>query len=143
MYSFVIIRIFWSYLTHCASEWFLFKKYGEPGWKAIIPCYNYIVEFEKVWDSRIIIGSYIALILTGIVFLINPTAGYILFTISIIVIGILFIIFLHKKSKAFGQNARMTVVLLLFPLIGNLVLGLGKAKFMESEEANSEFLYFN
>ncbi|MBQ3331090.1 MAG: hypothetical protein IJG87_07915 [Ruminococcus sp.] len=32
--------------------WFTFKKMNLPGWKGIIPFYNYYVLFEKLWDIK-------------------------------------------------------------------------------------------
>lgn len=32
--------------------WFTFKKMGLPGWKGIIPFYNYYVLCEKLWDKK-------------------------------------------------------------------------------------------
>ena len=32
--------------------WFTFRKMGIPGWKGIIPFYNFYVICEKVWDTK-------------------------------------------------------------------------------------------
>ena len=32
--------------------WFTFKKMGKPGWKGIIPFYNYYVLFDELWEKK-------------------------------------------------------------------------------------------
>lgn len=34
------------------AMWKIFKKAGEPGWKAIIPIYNNYILFKIVWDTK-------------------------------------------------------------------------------------------
>ena len=34
------------------GTWFVFKKLGMPGWKCIIPFYNFYLLFDKVWDKK-------------------------------------------------------------------------------------------
>ena len=45
--------ISWA-LAACAfvGSWFTFKKMGLPGWKGIIPFYNYYVLFDTVWEKK-------------------------------------------------------------------------------------------
>ena len=46
MYSMILIA------GQYVGLWFTFRKMGLPGWKGIIPFYNYYVICEKVWDTK-------------------------------------------------------------------------------------------
>ena len=45
--SILILVIGW-YILQVVAYWQIFEKAGEPGWKAIIPCYNtYKIHLER------------------------------------------------------------------------------------------------
>ncbi|MBR3220305.1 hypothetical protein IKF76_00340 [Candidatus Saccharibacteria bacterium] len=77
------------------GNWFLFKKAGQPGWKALIPFYNNYVLFQ-IAD----LNPWLSLLLY-----INP--------INIVMSLILDI----KLAKVFGRGGGFALGLLLFPPI--------------------------
>lgn len=43
--SILILVIGW-YILQVVAYWQIFEKAGEPGWKAIIPCYNTYTQYN-------------------------------------------------------------------------------------------------
>lgn len=88
----------------------LFRKIGEPVWKAWVPLLNVATVLK--------IGGFSPwLVLLNIV----PIFGGIAFIV-------VFIVSVHRISVGFGAGAGMTVVGALFPLIWASVLGFGPAR---------------
>lgn len=105
------------------TAWKVFEKYGEPGWKGIIPFYSDFVEFGKVWSSTVGIVYIIATII-GIID--TKESGLILGLISAIAAIAAFVInimFAIKKSKAFGCGVGTILLLIFLPFVGNLYIG--------------------
>jgi len=107
----LVYMIFWFAIVAILviSMWKIFAKAGKPGWAAIIPIYNMLVFLE-------IIG--------------RPWWWLLLMFIPFVnfVIGIVVAIDL---GKAFGKDAAYSIILLwLFSLIGYLMLGFGKDKYV-------------
>lgn len=98
------------------TAWKVFIKYGEPGWKGIIPFYSQFIEYSKVWTPAMGI-AYIVLYILGILKI--PVVSLICSILSIAIA----IVFAHKKSSAFGRSILLTLVLIFFPFIGNLYIG--------------------
>lgn len=94
--------------------WKIFVKAGKPGWAAIIPIYNYIVLLQivgrPVW--------WVAFFLLAII----PFVGW-------IAVLVLSIIVANDLAKSFGKDVGFTVLLVLLPFIGYLILGFGKDKY--------------
>lgn len=80
--------------------WKIFVKAGKPGWASIVPVYNIWITFEIVGYQ----GWWSILSL------------------------ILFVNF--KIAKAFGKSDLFGVLNVLFPYVGLLILGFGKAQFV-------------
>lgn len=102
--------------------WKTFRKAGRPGWTAIIPVYNTWVLFEisgkPGWWA--LLGSvsaiFISLILPLYVGLILPL--------------VLYIVASFELTRRFGKGIVFTIFgLILFPIIGFLILGFGKAAY--------------
>lgn len=91
------------------AMWKVFTKAGKPGWAAIIPIYNVIVELE-------IVG--------------RPLWWVILFLIPFVNIVVAIIVSIDL-AKSFGKSALFGVVgLVLFSIIGWLMLGFGDSKYI-------------
>ena len=112
-----------------ASQWIMFKKAGESGWKCLIPIYNIYILckiarrpklFWKYMVSSILVFVFACVSIGGIiatagvgmttgelsgssvgVFLI----GILLMLISLLVLGIIVCILYFNLAKAFGQGA--------------------------------------
>jgi hypothetical protein len=107
----LVYMLFWIAIVAILviAMWKIFAKAGKPGWAAIIPIYNMLVFLE-------IIG--------------RPWWWLLLMFIPFVnfVIGIVVAIDL---GKAFGKDAGYSIILLwLFSLIGYLILGFGKDKYL-------------
>lgn len=133
------VMIIYVVLT-LVSNWKVFVKYGEPGWKGLIPFYSIYVECQKVWTTTagwVIIG---VTVLYGILESVLKSSTSTLLSVLSIVAGIAIIVLdimmNNRKAKAFGKGIGMTIVLVLFPFIGNLVLGLGSAEYLGNPEDN-------
>jgi len=115
-------KLIWLILE-LITAWKVFEKYGEPGWKGIVPFYSDLVEFEKVWTKNMGIFYIVAAILACLD--VNDAGGIlgILATVGAIATFVINIILASKKSKAFGGAIGLTLVLIFFPFIGNLYIG--------------------
>ncbi len=112
------------------TAWKVFEKYGEPGWKGLIPIYSDYVEYGKVWAANLGLFYCLALYL---VHKYEETAtglpGAVLNIIGLAALGV-HIIFCWRKAKAFGQGVGLTLVLLFLPFVGNLVIGFGGSEYL-------------
>lgn len=110
------------------AMWKVFQKAGEPGWKALVPIYNY-------WTLCQIAGRpgwwSLSFLLVAIP-IVNIVGWIVPFLVSIVVsldIGKAF-----KKSTAFS-----VVGLIIFSFIGYLILGFGKDKYHGANPVNLGF----
>lgn len=96
------------------SMWIIFTKAGRPGWAAIIPIYNVLVELEVAG---------------------KPDWWIILFFVPFVNIIIAFVI-LAALAEKFGKSAGWGIFLLgIFP-IGFPILAFGSAKYVPGETAS-------
>lgn len=99
---YIVVIVFFIYCM-----WRIFAKAGKPGWAAIIPIYNVLVEFEIVgrpwwWLWLMFVPG------------VNIAIG---------------IIVLLDLAKVFGKSSGFGVGLILLPFIFIPVLALGDAKY--------------
>ena len=113
------------------SQWKVFVKYGEPGWKGLVPIYSTIVEYGKIWEAKwgiiFIIATFVCSCLGQV-----TDAGLVVALITLVVaIFVMYmdIKFVVMKSKAFGYGVGMAILLVIFPFIANLILGFGSAEY--------------
>jgi hypothetical protein len=90
------------------SMWLIFEKANQPGWAAIIPIYNTIVQLG-------VIGRKWPRIFVYLIPLYNIYA---------------LIVDTNRLSKSFGYSSMFTVGLIFFPYIFLSILGFGKAKYV-------------
>lgn len=95
-------------LLSLIAMWKIYTKAGKPGWASIVPIYNVVVLFEIVelewW--HVLIAIFV------------PFAMF----IYLIVIDI-------KLAKVFGKGTGFILLLIFFPLIGQLILAFGNATY--------------
>lgn len=114
------------------SKMCLFKKYGEEGWKGIIPFYSTYIEGEHVWTGAMALLSEIIALVPQLINIYNTDSIAILSIITSVcaIAGlVLTIMMCNKKSKAFGKGIGMTIVLWILPFIGNLYLAFSDAQY--------------
>ena len=102
--SMVVLYYLVTYIFYVIAGIRIFAKFGEPGWKAIIPFYNTYVQYSKVWSSTMGIAS-VALTLIHVVGS-NYTADNAMLSMVIAIVGgVNFIVTLLgniKLAKSFG-----------------------------------------
>ena len=89
------------------AMWRIFKKAGEPGWKAIIPIYNSYILFKIVWDTKFFWISFGLGLLSSIVNVL-PAIGWLSYLISIATF-IIEVMVLNRLSKSFGHGTGFTI----------------------------------
>jgi len=109
--------VFWIFILAflvfiLVALWKLFEKAGEPGWKAIIPFYNYYILFKISWGN----GWYSLFITIPSVFnqifslsyyddYTYPSGGLVLLTFLLSICSLVFSIIMNiKLAKAFGKD---------------------------------------
>lgn len=120
------------YVLQVIGYWKIFKKFGEPGWKSIIPLYNYYLEVKYVWGSKwfwIIIGiAFLGGIVSGfgddgsaVAFLGDGIAA---------VASIITLVETFKLSKSFGHSWGWFLGLVFLKAIFTIMLGFGKSEYI-------------
>jgi len=106
--SAVLVIYFLIIVIVLVSQWKIYTKAGEPGWKGIIPFYS----------------TWVGLRLTG-----RPKLWMLWLFIPIV--NIYFAIaYVNGFSKSFGKGVGNTFLLLLLPYIGYPMLAFGDAKYV-------------
>ena len=136
------------YVITVIATWKIFKKAGEPGWKCLIPIYNYYLMYKIVgmknwfwWMIAIIICSSIAFAVNNF----NPytmteaqIANYdfgahpaVLITLLILCVVAIYVevVYAWRTSKVFGHGIGFFIGLLFFTPIFWLILGFDKSKY--------------
>lgn len=111
MAIFILIILLLTIITN----WKIFLKAGEKGWKSIIPIYNTVILFKIAglsgwWALGYFIVAFI------------PNVG------SLICLGIA-IYLMYRLAKAFGKGGGFTVGLVLLNTIFMMILAFGKAEY--------------
>ncbi len=88
-------------------SWKQFQKFGEAGWKCIIPFYSDWIEFKYIWGN----GAFMFLLFIPGAF------------------PIIAIIHCIKKAKAFGKNGGFAAGLIFLSLIFEAILAFGPAEY--------------
>ena len=120
--------------------WKVFNKFGEPGWKAIIPFYNYYVEYKYTWKPVMALPVIILGIGGGIAMqcVAEGSALQMIFSLAFLVGWVFSIVGFHKLSKAFGKGIGFTIGMVLFPGIFRMILGFGKAQYVGNSSATAQ-----
>ena len=129
------------------AMWKLFKKAGEPGWKALIPIYDvyilYKISGAKSWFWGLLVAEIIVFIETIIATsnggIVTDSAGNVTeikdvtFTVITVAMAIFelvaYIVLCAKLSKAFKRGAGTAIGLFFLPNIFTLILAFGSAKY--------------
>ena len=104
------------------AMWKLFKKAGEPGWKAIIPIYNNYIYFK-------IAGVPSLFWILIVVSVLSVVPNNIIVDIALILTMVINIYQAHSLSKAFGHGVGYTLGLLFLNLIFIFILGFGSSEY--------------
>ena len=142
----IILSIF-LYVLLIIACWKILKKAGEPGWKAIIPIYNFYIMYKIVgmqgwWWLMIGFSILYSIVATGTGYGPNLTpeelvafdfgahpffiTTLIIFCVTSIYVSV---VYAFRTAKVFGHGIGYTIGLLLLPNIFWLILGFGKSKY--------------
>ena len=126
--SILILVIGW-YILQVVAYWQIFEKAGEPGWKAIIPCYNTYTQYKFTWNANIywfvLFGTVIGGMLKSFDGIFSVLGSAILLAVTIINI-----VALNKLSRAFGHGTGFTIGLFFLNPIFKLILGFGSDQYI-------------
>ena len=129
------------------AMWKLFKKAGEPGWKALIPIYDiyilYKISGAKSWFWGLLVAEIIAFVETiiatnngGIVVDANGNiteikdVSFTIITVAMAIFELVcYIVLCGKLSKAFKRGLGTSIGLFFLPNIFTLILAFGSAKY--------------
>lgn len=123
-----MISIIW-YVFQVIAYWKMFNKFGEPGWKSIIPIYNSYIVYKATWNVKMFFIN----ILMAVLLALRSMDGTVFYTIAGIgAVGVIVIEIMKKNkiSKAFGHGFGFTLGLLFFDPIFKLILGFGSSKYI-------------
>lgn len=122
-----LIRYLMSSIGHSK----MYRKAGQAPWKAFIPVLNTYTNYQIAWSSKFFF-LYAALFI-----LVNALSSNGALQLLVAAAGIVMIVVDIKQhvkmAKCFGKGAGTGILLILFPGITSLVLGLGNAEFMAIE----------
>lgn len=111
-------------ILELVTAWKVFEKYGEKGWKGLIPFYSDYIEFGKVWTTTMGIAYIVLTIVKELINNVDALSNIpLLGTVVGLAAFIITVLCANKKAKSFGKGIGLTIVLVLVPFIGNLYIG--------------------
>lgn len=137
---YIIIGIILSlimYVLIAIGLWKMFEKAGEPGWKAVIPFYNFYVLFKLSWTPLWFWVSLGGSIFTFVFSILRVGAAlvsvFVVFVILVFIATLLInCIAMYKVSLAYGKPPIYTIGLIFLPYVFLMLIGLGKDKYKYS-----------
>ena len=143
----VLICTFIWYIITIIATWRIFKKAGEPGWKSLIPIYNYYIMFKIVGMSGWFWAELVIVIIASIIFGAqgyNPYASsaelaaynygsspLVIITLLVLLVFTLVMAIVNsiRTSHAFNHGGWFAAGLFFFQPIFWLILGFGGSKY--------------
>lgn len=123
--SLIVLYYLVTYIFYVIAGFRIFAKFGEPGWKAIIPFYNTYVQYSKVWSSAMGIVSVVLTLVHAIGS--SYTADNATLAMVVTLAGIAnFVVTLLgniKLAKSFGHGTGFGIGLTILQPIFILILG--------------------
>ena len=134
-----IVSLVMSILT-IIGGWKMFRKFGEPGWKAIIPFYSTWVEYKYTWKAVMAIPVIVLGFGGGILMKIAEAGSALQIIASLLFLAgwALTIIAYYKRSKAFGHGIGFTIGHLIAPGVMTIILGFGKSQYIGRGISNAQ-----
>lgn len=136
------------YILTIIAGWKIFKKAGEPGWKALIPIYNYYIMYKIVGMKGWFWGTFFITIIATIIMIASGVNFYDMTSeelasfnwgaypqviIALAVEGVIslmaWIIYAWRTSRAFGHGVGFAIGLFFLTNLFWLILGFGKSKY--------------
>lgn len=125
---FFIILFVIIFVLHIVGVWNVFKKAGEPGWKAIIPFYNtyvlYKISWSPMWFWITLLGGCVSGALASFA---TVTVCVVLAAIIGLFVFVVRFVMVFKLCVSFGWGVGRYILMLLFPTIMFMVMGFDKS----------------
>ena len=131
-----IVSLVMSVLT-VIGGWKMFRKFGEPGWKAIIPFYATWVEYQYTWKPVMMIPVVLLSVGGSALMQIAEDGSTLEMIASVAFLAgwVLTIIAYYKRCKAFGHGIGFTIGHIIAPGVLTIVLGFGKSQYIGNTAA--------
>lgn len=118
------------YVLCIIANWRIFTKFGEPGWKSIVPFLNWYTMYQYTWNTRM----FLVALGTAILIAVFSSFRGVMFAMLTMVLGIIYsvvnIMQIHRLSKAFGHGTGFTLGLIFLNNIFLLILGFGSDRYL-------------
>ena len=136
-------------IVSIVAIWKMYKKAGEHGWACIVPFYNNFCFFRMAWGNGwMFIAPLAASLISGIacvcmvfgIIVGNAVVSFGMFFViaaALITEFVIYIMAIHKLSKAFGHGVGFTLGLLFLPIIFYIILGFGSSKYVGPSAKNA------
>ena len=115
----------------------MFRKAGEPAWKAWIPVYNLYILFKLCWTTKMF-WIWLVVDFAGVL-ISRLNSDNLILTLIGIVLGIAAIVIMAKKcghvARAYGRGTGTAVGLFFLPMIFECILGFGESVYTAPAEA--------
>ena len=120
------------YVLYAIATYKLFVKSNRPGWWGFIPVLNRYQIYKMSWSTTMF---WVALLFVAVgAYLGKADQSSTIVSILAIVVSIANIVielmYNVKLSKSFGKGVAFGIILVLFPVFGTMILGLGKSEYI-------------
>lgn len=132
-----------GYLMRAIGFGAMFRKAGVDAWKAFIPLYNTYNNYKLSWKGEMFF-LYAALMVASSV-LVVFSEGFMGLVSLVVSLALIYVIVKQniRMAKLFGKGVGTGILLILFPGITSLVLGLGKSEYAPLTEDEGFAVEFN
>ena len=124
----LVFGLVW-YILQVIAQWRLFTKAGEPGWKCLIPIYNYYTQYKITWSGTM---YWIMLALTVVSLCLTNATGIMAAVAWAVGMALLVINIMenYKLSISYGHGVGFAIGLILLHPIFMLILGFGGSQYI-------------
>ena len=130
----ILFLVAFYYILQIIAMWNIFKKAGQPGWKSLIPVYNYYILFKISWSGGMFFLTFgLAILAAWLLNRENVQWAQFLGNAASIAVGILSLIETWKLSKAYGHGFGYFLGLIFLQPIFILILGFGSSRYVRKK----------
>lgn len=114
------------------GKWLILDKFGEEGWKGLIPIYGEYLIFKHIWSTKVFWGSLVAFVacmasaVSVVITLHNADANMVALASFVVTAATCIYIDLkasYRLAKSFGHGIGYTLGLVFFKPVFYMVLG--------------------
>jgi hypothetical protein len=125
------------------SNWKIFEKAGEDGWKSLIPIYNTFIYFKISWNRSMCAAFYILAIMSIVLNnegygLAGSSAAVSFSLLLLALVIIIYIVVCVKLAIAFGENFGYGIGLAFLPFIFYPLLAFGDIKYERNNSGKTK-----